>query len=65
MVQIQSSWFPVIDCNPQKFMDIYHADETDFQQATHKIYRSAIYPSQLKLRILQKMSMRCDISAGR
>jgi predicted acyl esterase len=40
MVQVQSSWFPVIDRNPQKFLDIYQAKESDFQKATHKVYRS-------------------------
>ncbi len=53
MVQIQSTWFPVIDRNPQKFVDIYHAKETDFQKAEHRIYRSAKYSSHLKLRILR------------
>ncbi len=33
MVQIQSSWFPLIDRNPQKFVDIYSAKESDFQKA--------------------------------
>jgi hypothetical protein len=53
MVQIQSTWFPVIDRNPQKFIDIYHAKEEDFQKATHKVYRSAKYSSHLKLRVLE------------
>jgi putative CocE/NonD family hydrolase len=53
MVQIQSTWFPVIDRNPQKFVDIYHANEEDFQKATHKVYRSAKYSSHLKLRVLE------------
>jgi len=52
MVQVQSSWFPVIDRNPQKFNDIYHAKETDFQKATHRVYRSANNSSHLKLRVL-------------
>lgn len=34
MVQVQSSWFPLADLNPQKFVDIYHAKPTDFQPAT-------------------------------
>lgn len=38
MVQIQSSWFPLVDLNPQKFTDIYHALDSDFQKATIKIY---------------------------
>ena len=53
MVQIQSTWFPVIDRNPQKFVDIYHALEADFQKATHKVHRSARYGSHLKLRVLR------------
>ena len=52
MVQIQSTWFPVIDRNPQTFVDIYHAQESDFQKATHKVYRSSRYGSHLKLRVL-------------
>ena len=52
MVQIQSTWFPVIGRNPQKFVDIYHATEADFQKATHRVYRSARYSSHLKLGIL-------------
>lgn len=53
MVQVQSTWFPLIDRNPQKFVDIYHAVESDFQEATHKVYRTANHSSCLKLRILQ------------
>lgn len=53
MVQVQSTWFPVIDRNPQKFLDIYHAKESDFQKALHKVYRSSMHSSHLKLRILQ------------
>jgi putative CocE/NonD family hydrolase len=52
MIQIQSTWFPVIDRNPQKFVDIYHARESDFQKAAHTVYRSAQYPSHIKIRIL-------------
>ena len=51
MVQIQSTWFPVIDRNPQTFCDIYHATEADFQQATHRVLRSANHPSHLALLI--------------
>lgn len=53
MVQVQSTWFPVIDRNPQKFVDIYHAKESDFQKATHKVYRSAANASHLKLKVLE------------
>ncbi|MDH5705998.1 MAG: CocE/NonD family hydrolase, partial [Candidatus Aminicenantes bacterium] len=53
MVQIQSTWFPVIDRNPQKFVDIYHAREEDFQKAVHKVYRSRQFPSHIKLKIVE------------
>jgi len=52
MVQIQSTWFPVIDRNPQKFMDIYQAREEDFQKAVHRVYRSRQFPSHIKLKII-------------
>ena len=54
MVQVQSTWFPVIDRNPQQFLDIYRAEPSDFQKATQKVYRSARYPSHLILGVLQK-----------
>ena len=38
MIQVQSSWFPLADRNPQKFVDIYKADDSDFQKATIRIY---------------------------
>jgi putative CocE/NonD family hydrolase len=41
MIQVQSSWFPLADRNPQRFMDIYKATETDFQKATIKIHAGA------------------------
>jgi putative CocE/NonD family hydrolase len=53
MVQVQSTWFPVIDRNPQTFVDIYHAKESDFQKAVHNVFRSTTHSSHLKLRILQ------------
>ena len=39
MVQVQSSWFPLADRNPQKFVNIYQANESDFQRAEHRVYR--------------------------
>ena len=53
MVQLQSSWFPVIDRNPHKFVDIYRAAPADFQKATQKLYRSARLSSHIKLNLLQ------------
>jgi predicted acyl esterase len=54
MVQIQSSWFPLVDRNPQKFVDIYKATEADFQKATERVYHSAQYGSHLKLSIAKQ-----------
>jgi putative CocE/NonD family hydrolase len=53
MVQIQSSWFPLFDRNPQKFVDIYNANESDFQKATQRVYLSKEYPSRIILRKVQ------------
>ena len=52
MVQVQSSWFPLFDRNPQKFCDIYTAGEDDYQKSTQRIYRSKNYPSNIILSIL-------------
>ena len=54
MVQIQSSWFPLFDRNPQKFVDIYNADESDFQKATQRVYFSEKYPSRIILNKIHK-----------
>ncbi len=53
MVQVQSSWFPLFDRNPQTFCDIYNADENDFVQATQRVYHSAEYPSKIILKVLK------------
>ncbi|MBP1623671.1 MAG: X-Pro dipeptidyl-peptidase, partial [Acidobacteria bacterium] len=45
MVQVQSSWFPLVDRNPQKFVDIYSAKPEDFIKATQRVYRSKSFPS--------------------
>jgi len=49
MVHVQSAWFPIVDMNPQTYVDIYSASESDFQKATHRIHRSAEYPSNLTI----------------
>jgi uncharacterized protein len=50
MVQIQSTWFPVIDRNPQRYVpSIYEAVQSDFQPATQSVYRSARFPSHVTL----------------
>ena len=55
MVQVQSSWFPLVDRNPQTFVDIYHASPSDFRSATERIYHSADRPSQIKVSVLPPM----------
>jgi len=40
MVQVQSSWFPLADRNPQQFIDIYHCKDSDFQKANIRIYHN-------------------------
>jgi putative CocE/NonD family hydrolase len=53
MVQVQSSWFPLIDRNPQTFVpNIFNAAATDFKAATHRIYRSALYPSHVSVPVV-------------
>ena len=54
MVQVQSSWFPMFDRNPQTFVDIYHAKDSDYRKAEHKIFRTATLPSFLTLPILPR-----------
>ena len=49
MVQVQSSWFPLVDRNPQTFVDIYNAKRTDFQKATQRVYRYSAAGSCLKV----------------
>ena len=53
MVQVQSSWFPLVDRNPQKFLDIYNAKATDFAKATERVYRGANAPSGVKANVRQ------------
>ena len=49
MVQVQSSWFPLIDRNPQVFMDIPTAKPGDFRRATNRVWRSADRPSSIRV----------------
>src|SRR5438552_1911533 len=52
MVHVQSSWFPLVDRNPQKFCDIYHAVAEDFQKATQRVYRSPQSSSYVGVSVL-------------
>ncbi len=52
MVQVQSTWFPVIDRNPQKFVpNIFEAKESDYQKATQRLYRSKRFPSRVEISV--------------
>jgi len=53
MIQIQSSWFPLADRNPQKFLNIYEASDSDFQKATIHIYHDAVNSSNIVLPVLK------------
>ena len=53
MVQLQSSWFPLYDRNPQTWVpNIFKARATDFRAATHRVHRSATYPSRVELPVV-------------
>jgi putative CocE/NonD family hydrolase len=54
MVQVQSTWFPLVDRNPQTFVDIYQAKDSDFRKATQRVYRSPARASRLELGILEE-----------
>ncbi len=56
MVQIQSSWFPMFDRNPQRFVDIYHAKPSDYQAATQRVYRTAARPSHVTMTVARAAS---------
>ncbi len=47
MVQVQYSWFPIADRNPQQFVDIYNCSDSDFIKATQRVYHDAARPSKI------------------
>ena len=53
MVQIQSTWFPLIDRNPQKFVEIPRAKPEDYQKATQRVYRSRQAASALRVKAIE------------
>ncbi|MDP8981557.1 MAG: CocE/NonD family hydrolase [Acidobacteriota bacterium] len=54
MVQVQSTWFPLIDRNPQKFIaNIFMAGDQDYQTALHKVYRSRRWASYVELPVIR------------
>jgi putative CocE/NonD family hydrolase len=53
MIHVQSTWFPLVDRNPQKYVEnIFQAREDDFVQATHRLYRSAEHASHIRFEVL-------------
>jgi putative CocE/NonD family hydrolase len=52
MVQVQSSWFPLVDRNPQTFVDIYSAKESDFKKATQQVFRSRDKASRVTVNVV-------------
>ncbi len=53
MVQVQSTWFPIIDRNPQKYVpNIFEAQPADYQKAVQRIYRSKQYPSNVEIPVV-------------
>jgi len=55
MVQVQSTWFPLIDRNPQKFVrNIFQATDADYRATTQRVYRSVRYPSHLTVPVVSR-----------
>jgi putative CocE/NonD family hydrolase len=52
MIQIQSSWFPLVDRNPQQFLDIPNAKASDFKKATERVYRGGADGSQVRVLVM-------------
>ena len=52
MIQIQSSYFPMVDRNPQTFVDIYKAKDSDFKKATQKVYHTPEHATKLDVQVL-------------
>jgi predicted acyl esterase len=55
MVQVQSSWFPLFDRNPQTYVDnIFEAEEEDFTVQTHRVYHSPADASYVAVKVLRR-----------
>jgi putative CocE/NonD family hydrolase len=53
MIQVQSSWFPLVDRNPQQFVNIYEAKDSDFVPANITLWHNAMYPSRIILPVVR------------
>jgi len=56
MVQVQSTWFPMVDLNPGVFMHIYDAKASDFRSTTQRVYHSAARPSSVEVNAIRRPS---------
>jgi putative CocE/NonD family hydrolase len=56
MIHVQSSWFPLVDRNPQTFVNIATARPEDFKKATHRVYRTQQAPSSLVVNVLPRQA---------
>jgi hypothetical protein len=54
MVQVQSSWFPLVDRNPQTFVDIPRAKPEDFRKATERVYHEQSHASGIEVQVLER-----------
>ena len=54
MVQVQSSWFPLVERNPQQFVSVHGADASAMRIATQRIYHVAVHRSSISFRVLQE-----------
>ncbi len=55
MIQVQSTWFPLVDRNPQSYVpNIFKADSSDFVEATHRVYHSNEHPTNIEVKVLKE-----------
>ena len=57
LVAVQGSWFPLVDRNPNRFVDIYNAKDSDFQKATQRVYRTPSQSSRITMRVLNERTV--------
>jgi predicted acyl esterase len=55
MIQVQSSWFPLFDRNPQTLVDISKAKQSDYRKATQRIYRTRELPSHVTVLVVPRI----------
>jgi predicted acyl esterase len=53
MIQVQSSWFPMVDLNPGVFTHLYEATAADFRKTTQRVYHSAARASYVELTVIR------------